>query len=77
MLGSATPLRRSFADAAIKEYRLAAKPAVVNLTGEGHPGTTDLPPIWWTPMLGFRAVRKVSDEHDAPGISGGLQTRSG
>ena len=37
----------------------------------------DLPPIWWTPMLGFRAVRKVSDEHNAPGISGGLQTRSG
>ena len=40
VLGSATPLRRSFADAAIKEYRLAAKPAVVNLTGEGHPDTT-------------------------------------
>ena len=37
----------------------------------------DLPPVWWTPMLGFRAVRKVSDEHNAPGISGGLQTRSG
>jgi hypothetical protein len=28
-------------------------------------------------MLGFRAGRKVSDEHNAPGISGGLQTRSG
>src|SRR3954471_24365849 len=22
----------------------------------------DLPPIWWTPMLGFRARRTVSDE---------------
>ena len=37
----------------------------------------DPPPIWWTPMLGFRARRKVSDEHNTPGISGGLQTRSG
>jgi hypothetical protein len=24
------------------------------------------PPIWWTPMLGFRAGRKVSDEHNTP-----------
>ena len=40
-------------------------------------GRVDLPPVWWTPMLGFRAGRKVSDEHNAPGISGGLQTRSG
>jgi len=38
-LGSAAPLRRSFANSAIKEYRLAAKLAVVNLTGEGHPDT--------------------------------------
>jgi hypothetical protein len=37
----------------------------------------DPPPIMWTPMLGFRARRKVSDEHNAPGISGSLQTRSG
>jgi hypothetical protein len=27
-------------------------------------------------MLGFGAGKKVSDEHNAPGISGGLQTRS-
>ena len=39
-LGSAAPLRRSFADSAIKEYRIAAKLATVNLTGEGHPDTT-------------------------------------
>jgi FtsP/CotA-like multicopper oxidase with cupredoxin domain len=38
-LGSAAPLRRSFADLGIKEYRLAAKQAVVNLTGDGHPDT--------------------------------------
>jgi hypothetical protein len=37
----------------------------------------DPPPIWWTPMLGFRAGRKVSDEHNAPGISGDLQMRGG
>jgi len=28
----------------------------------------DLPPIWWTPILGFRAGRRVSDEHNASGI---------
>jgi len=39
-LGLAAPLRHSFADSAIKEYRLAAKLAVANLTGEGHPDTT-------------------------------------
>src|SRR5215472_6829887 len=39
-LGLAAPLRHSFADSAIKEYRLGAKLAVANLTGEGHPDTT-------------------------------------
>jgi FtsP/CotA-like multicopper oxidase with cupredoxin domain len=38
-LGSAAPLRRSFADSEIKEYRLTAKQAVVNLTGNGYPDT--------------------------------------
>ena len=38
-LGSTAPLRRSFADSAIKEYRIAAKLATVNLTGERHPDT--------------------------------------
>jgi hypothetical protein len=42
----------------------------------GFPGS-DPPPVWWTPMLGFRAERKVSDEPNAPGISGNIQTRSG
>ena len=37
--GLALPLRRSFADSEIKEYRLTAKPAVVNLTGNGYPDT--------------------------------------
>ena len=37
--GLALPLRRSFAETEIKEYRLTAKPAVVNLTGDGHPDT--------------------------------------
>ena len=49
--------------------RLPGKTPVLN--------ETDPPPIWWTPMLGFRAARKVSDEHNAPGISGSFQTRSG
>ena len=39
-LGAAAPLHRSFADSEIKEFRLAAKLAVVNLTGEGHRDTT-------------------------------------
>src|SRR4029077_15004861 len=38
-LGSALPLRRSFAETEIKKYRLTAKTAVVNLTGDGHPDT--------------------------------------
>jgi FtsP/CotA-like multicopper oxidase with cupredoxin domain len=38
--GLALPPRRSFAEPEIKEYRLTAKPAVVNLTGNGHPNTT-------------------------------------
>jgi FtsP/CotA-like multicopper oxidase with cupredoxin domain len=36
-LGVTLPFRRSFADSEIKEYRLAAKTATVNLTGDGHP----------------------------------------
>jgi FtsP/CotA-like multicopper oxidase with cupredoxin domain len=38
-LGSAVLVRRSFADSEIKEYRLVAKLAVVNLTGKSHPDT--------------------------------------
>ena len=37
----------------------------------------DLPSIWWTPMLGFRARRTVSDECDAPDNSRRVQTRGG
>jgi len=37
--GSVVPVSRSFAESEIKEYRLAAKLAVVNLTGNGHPDT--------------------------------------
>lgn len=37
--GSAFARRRSFADAGVTEIRLAATPAVVNLTGNGYPGT--------------------------------------
>src|SRR5882762_5377132 len=44
-----------------------------NIVAE-HP---DLPPIWWTPMLGFRARRTVSDEYDAASISGSIQARGG
>src|SRR5438105_3129205 len=33
------PLRRSYAEPATKEYRIAAKSATVNLTGKGHPDT--------------------------------------
>jgi len=38
-LGAALSLRRGFADGGIKEYRLTAKPAVVNLTGDQYPNT--------------------------------------
>jgi FtsP/CotA-like multicopper oxidase with cupredoxin domain len=41
-LGATLPFRRSFADSEIKEYRLAAKPVVANLTGDGHQNT----PVW-------------------------------
>src|SRR5438309_11588242 len=33
------PLRRRHAEPATKEYRIAAKSATVNLTGDGHPDT--------------------------------------
>jgi FtsP/CotA-like multicopper oxidase with cupredoxin domain len=33
------PIRRSFADTDIRTTRLTAKPAIVNLTGDGHPDT--------------------------------------
>ena len=39
-LGATLPFRCGFAKSGIKEYRLAAKPAVANLAGEGHPNTS-------------------------------------
>jgi FtsP/CotA-like multicopper oxidase with cupredoxin domain len=38
-VGSVASLRRSFAEPEVKEYRLAANPAIANLTGDGHPDT--------------------------------------
>ena len=38
-LEATLPFRRSFAASEIKEYRLTAKAATVNLTGDGHPDT--------------------------------------
>src|SRR6266566_310152 len=38
-LGATLPLRRSLAGSETKEYRLTAKPAIVNLTGDRHPDT--------------------------------------
>src|SRR5439155_18507772 len=38
-LAEALPLRRSYADPTAKEYRLAARPATVKLTGDGYPET--------------------------------------
>jgi FtsP/CotA-like multicopper oxidase with cupredoxin domain len=38
-LADALRSRRSYADHAMKEYRLAAQPATVNLTGDGYPDT--------------------------------------
>jgi FtsP/CotA-like multicopper oxidase with cupredoxin domain len=38
-LGAILPFRRSFAEAEIKEVRLAAQTATVDLTGSGHPDT--------------------------------------
>ena len=40
-------------------------------------GQIDPPPFRWTPMLGFRARRGVSDEREAAFISGGVQARGG
>lgn len=37
----------------------------------------DPPSFQWTPMLAFRSWRGVSDEREASGLSGDLQTRSG
>src|SRR5216684_6430803 len=37
--GLALPLHRGFAEPEIKEHQLTAKPAVVNLTGDGYPDT--------------------------------------
>jgi hypothetical protein len=36
-IGSVAPLGRSFAESRIKKYRLTAKAATINLTGERHP----------------------------------------
>src|SRR5437762_2020708 len=38
-LATALPFRRSYAEPATKEYRIAARPATVKLTGKGHPDT--------------------------------------
>ena len=38
-IAKAFPLRRSLAEPKTKEYRLAARPATVNLTGDGYPDT--------------------------------------
>ena len=38
-LARALPLRRSYAEPATKDYRLAAKSATVNLAGDGYPDT--------------------------------------
>ena len=38
-LEATLPFRRSFAGSEIKEYRLTAQAATVNLTGDGHPDT--------------------------------------
>jgi len=38
-LARALPLRRSYAEPATRDYRLAAKSATVNLTGDGYPDT--------------------------------------
>ena len=37
----------------------------------------DPPSFQWTPMLAFRSWRGVSDEYDASGFPGILQTRGG
>lgn len=42
-LAAALPPRRGYANPTGKAYRLAAKTATVNLTGDGHPDTADVP----------------------------------
>ena len=37
--GCSLPLRRGFTNDDTREYRLTAKPAIVNLTGDGYPNT--------------------------------------
>src|SRR5262245_50620724 len=39
-LAATLPLRRIFGEGAVKEYRVVAKSAFVNLTGNGHLDTT-------------------------------------
>jgi len=48
--------------------------------GGGHGGTVrhiDPHSFQWTPMLAFWSSRRVSDERDAPDVSGGFQARGG
>lgn len=38
---------------------------------------TDLPPIWWTPMLAFASFGGVLDRHTSSGVSRGVQAGGG
>jgi putative transposase len=58
----------------LEEENRKLKQLVADLSLDKH---IDPPPIWWTPMLGFRARRTVSDEHDAANIPRGLQATGG
>ncbi len=49
----------------------------IELTKRQVPIADDPPSFQWTPMLAFRSWRGVSDEREASGLSGDLQTRSG
>ena len=53
-----------------------AEEYIFNFKG-GVTGIIDPPSFQWTPMLAFRSWRGVSDEREASGLSGDLQTRSG
>jgi hypothetical protein len=63
--GLALPLRRSYAEPEIKEYRLTAKPAVVNLTGDGYPDTADA--VEQRARFRRGEQRRLPARHDVPG----------
>jgi hypothetical protein len=58
-LGAPLPLRRSFADSEIKEYRLTARPGATKLAGSGYPDIAGA-------TLPFNGRRSIESDHANP-----------